>query len=63
MSKSIKTHYEKNSFIALLSSMTPGELADYLRVNGKVKRINPFIKLEKSFSQEDQNHGYNKQQQ
>ena len=54
MSKPIKTHLEKNSFIAILAGFSPTEINVYLRKNGKVKRINPIQKVN-PFTREEEN--------
>lgn len=54
MSKPIKTHLEKNSFIAILAGFSPTEINDYLRKNGKVKRINPIQKINPFTREENQ---------
>lgn len=41
-----KTHYEKGSFLDHLASMTPNEINDFLRTNGKSKPVNPFIRID-----------------
>lgn len=46
MGKSTKSHYEKGSFIDHLASMTPNEINDFLRTNGKSKPVNPFIRID-----------------
>lgn len=65
MSKPVTSHLEKNSFIAQLASMSPSEINDYIRTNGKVKRFNPFIRITSEMkdstnnTQEDKNYGNN----
>ena len=61
---SSKMHYEKGSFIAQLASMTPSELNDFLRHNGKAKPVNPFTRIDpkdwvelQKAKQEENNHG------
>lgn len=64
LSKPVKSHYERGSFLNSLASMTPSEINDFLRANGKSKPVNPFIRIdprdrldEITTKQEDKNYG------